>query len=45
WEWLSNVTPLGYAYESLLINEFNDPLGERPYTIGAEVGDVSHTGG
>lgn len=24
---------MGYAYESLLINEFYDPLGRRPYTI------------
>ncbi|CAN0036339.1 unnamed protein product, partial [Choristocarpus tenellus] len=33
WRWLSNVTPLGYAFEALLINEFSDPDGTRPYRI------------
>ncbi|CAM9125191.1 unnamed protein product [Ectocarpus sp. 6 AP-2014] len=36
WQWLSKVTPLGHAYESLLVNEFNDPFGARTYTIVAE---------
>ena len=31
------MTPIGYAYESLLVLEFNDPLGARPYTINGSV--------
>ncbi|CAM9471474.1 unnamed protein product, partial [Hapterophycus canaliculatus] len=33
WRWLSSVTPLGYAFEALLINEFSDADGQRPYRI------------
>ena len=31
------MTPIGYAYESLLVLKFNDPLGARPYTINGSV--------
>lgn len=34
---MSDVTPLGYAYEALLINEFHDPTGARPYSIQGSV--------
>lgn len=44
WEWLSDVTPLGYAFESLLVNEFNDPLSERPYVIEGSVSAVNMRG-
>lgn len=37
WRWLSSVTPLGYAFESLLINEFSDADGSRPYRIEGSV--------
>lgn len=37
WRWLSSVTPLGYAFEALLINEFSDTNGERPYRIEGSV--------
>ncbi|CAN0134673.1 unnamed protein product, partial [Ectocarpus sp. 4 AP-2014] len=33
WRWLNSVTPLGYAFEALLINEFSDADGRRPYRI------------
>lgn len=38
--WLTNVTPVGFAFESLLANEFNDPLGARPYTIKGDVSQL-----
>lgn len=37
WRWLSSVTPIGYAFEALLINEFSDADGTRPYRIEASV--------
>lgn len=37
WRWLSSITPLGYAFEALLINEFSDAEGIRPYVIEGSV--------
>jgi ABC-type multidrug transport system ATPase subunit len=33
WRWVGELTPVGHAFEALLINEFSDPLSERPYRI------------
>lgn len=45
WRWLSSVTPLGYAFEALLINEFSDTNGERPYRIEGSVSLFAFAGG
>lgn len=37
WRWLSSVCPIGYAFEALLINEFSDEDGIRPYIIEGSV--------
>ena len=41
WRWLSSVTPLGYAFEALLINEFSDADGTKPYVIEGSVSRIA----